>query len=862
MKRLALTLFLFLFLIPAFSQFIEESELQGIFVVQEGTMWGNGASFFDYNHDGWDDLTTADGTDFVRFYKNDGTGNLVEDDINLNFAFTGQIISVLWFDCENDGDEDLLVTQFGGRALIFENNGNFQFTETAISKGLQPGSYLYYGAAIADYDQDGFLDICIPKYYNPDVQQFPEYSTRLLHNDGDGTFTDVTVPANVLMPPRPCFQIVFFDYNEDGWLDMYWIIDRASWINELWENNGDGTFTNVSQTGGMNIAIDSMSGTVGDFDNDNDFDIYVSNTNNGNALLVHGENHVFSDQANQFGVAVYEISWGANWLDYENDGDLDLFVGTAAGANYTVSQNNFYIQNESGLFTEENENVGILGDIDPTFCNVIGDYNNDGFFDYYNNSNDPKPSRLWRNTATENHYLSVELQGTISNRNAIGTRVEFFYDGHQQSRFTHCGESYLAQNSGKKIVGLGDYNIVDSIVIHWPRGLVERYYNIPSNQQVKYIEGMSFETEYSFGSVDTTLCPSQTTILDAGPANSWLWSDGQTSRQIVVDSPGTFYCEMTHPFNFISTTEVLTFEIQQPPVMDVFVSNPTCYDFANGEVVLNILSDEEYTWTWNGSTIESTFISNLLEGLYVVDVTTTNGCSASNTIELISPSQIVGVFETIQPSCYDSNDGEVTEVSIEGGIAPYSWQILNGINGSLSAGQYQILVTDANDCEISYPTEIVSPAAINVSFEITAASENSLGSIEYNSNGGTGELILSVNNMTLPSEGVAELEAGEYSAVVYDENNCLYEFSFEIPLIVGLFENNILNSTFYPNPFTNQIKVQKKNHLLSEVIQVFNQQGQLIYFNLKCPAVISTTEWASGMYFITLDGKAFKLEKH
>ncbi|MFY8136837.1 MAG: FG-GAP repeat domain-containing protein, partial [Flavobacteriales bacterium] len=231
MKRLALTFFLFSFLTPAFSQFIEESELQGIFIVQEGTMWGNGASFFDYNHDGWDDLTTADGTDFVRFYKNDGTGNLIEDDINLNFAFSGQIISVLWFDCENDGDEDLLVTQFGGRALIFENNGNFQFTETAISKGLQTGSYLYYGAAIADYDQDGFLDICLPKYYNPDVQQIPEYSTRLLHNDGDGTFTDVTVPANVLMPPRPCFQIVFFDYNEDGWLDMYWIIDRASWIN-------------------------------------------------------------------------------------------------------------------------------------------------------------------------------------------------------------------------------------------------------------------------------------------------------------------------------------------------------------------------------------------------------------------------------------------------------------------------------------------------------------------------------------------------------------------------------------------------------------------------------------------------------
>jgi hypothetical protein len=220
------------------------------------------------------------------------------------------------------------------------------------------------------------------------------------------------------------------------------------------------------------------------------------------------------------------------------------------------------------------------------------------------------------------------------------------------------------------------------------------------------------------------------------------------------------------------------------------------------------------------------------------------------------------VFETIQPSCYDSNDGEVIEMSIEGGIAPYSWQILNGINGSLSDGQYQILVTDSFDCQISYTAEIISPPTINVSFEITPAIENSFGSIEYNCQGGTGELMLSVNNTTLPSEGVTELEAGEYSALIYDENNCQYLFTFEIPLIVGLFEDNVLNTRFYPNPFTDQIIVQKKNHLLSEVIQVFNQQGQLIYFNLNCPSVISTTEWASGMYFITLDGKAFKLEKH
>ncbi len=862
MKRLTLTFLLFSLLTPAFSQFVEESELQGVFIVQEGTIWGNGASFYDYNHDGWDDLTTADGTDFVKFYKNDGAGNLVEDNINLNFAFTGQIISVIWFDCENDGDEDLLVTQFGGRALIFENNGSFQFTETAVSKGLQPGSYLYYGAAIADYDQDGFLDICLPKYYNPDVVPFPEFSTRLLHNDGDGTFTDVTVPANVIVPPRPCFQVVFFDYNEDGWLDMYWIVDRASWVNELWENDGDGTFTNVSQTGGMNIAIDAMTGTVGDFDNDNDFDMYVTNNDNGNSLLVHGENHVFSDQAIEFGLAVNEVCWGANWLDYENDGDLDLFVATAAGANFTQSQNQFYLQNEDGFFTEANETVGILGDLDPTFCNVIGDYNNDGFYDYFNNSNDPTPSRLWKNTPTENNYLSVELQGTISNRNAFGSRLEFYYDGHQQSRFTHCGESYIAQNSGKKIIGLGSYNMVDSVVIHWPRGLVERYYNVPSNQQVKYIEGMSFNTEYSFGSVDTTLCPTQSILLDAGPANTWLWNDGQTSRQIVVDSPGVYYCEMTHPFNFTSNTEVLTIGTQAPPIMDVFVSNPTCNDFSNGSVELNITSEEEYTWTWNGSTLESTIINDLPEGEYVVDVSTTNGCSASNLIELISPNELVGLFETTQPTCYNSNDGEVTEVSIEGGIAPYNWEVLDGINGSLSEGIYQIQVLDALDCEINYLFEIVSPSEIIASYEITAATENTLGVLNYSSTGGTGNISFLLNDMTLPAEGSIELSAGNYTAIVMDENNCQFQFSFEIPLIVGLAEENEKEISLFPNPFSDQIFIQKKNHLLSEVIQVFNQQGQLMYFNASCPSFISTSDWASGMYFIILDGKAFKLEKH
>ncbi|MEZ4798375.1 MAG: VCBS repeat-containing protein [Flavobacteriales bacterium] len=191
------------------SQFTEISTEEEIFIIQEGCLWGNGASFYDYNHDGWDDLTTADGSDFVRFYENTGDGHFQTSTINLNIAFTGQIVGVLWLDIENDGDEDLLITQNMGRVLLFVNDGNFNYTECAVASGLPSQSYFHFGISAADYDNDGFIDFTIAKYYNPTIQGGFEYTSRLYHNDGDGTFTDVTATSGLLATPKNNIYVQF-----------------------------------------------------------------------------------------------------------------------------------------------------------------------------------------------------------------------------------------------------------------------------------------------------------------------------------------------------------------------------------------------------------------------------------------------------------------------------------------------------------------------------------------------------------------------------------------------------------------------------------------------------------------------------
>lgn len=476
------------------AQFYNVAAAQGIDNVSEGTIYGNGVSFYDFNHDGWDDLTLGNGNETPLFYEN-VQGDLQQVFFEIPIDPLGNVEIILWADYDNDGDPDLLTSQYGGYLQLWNNDGDFNFTNVAEAAGLDTGFWDWWGAAFCDYNHDGYLDLYAGKYYDTLNNLDPQKQGILYLNNGDGTFTDMTVSAGVELPPQAIFQPVWLDYNHDGWEDLYLIIDRIVWHNCLFKNNGDGTFTDVSFTSGTDVAVNSMTGTIGDYDNDQDFDIYVTNGPTTNYLFQNNNDETFDIVTEEAGLLVDMTSWGALWLDYDNNGWEDIFVGTT-GFMWGANQNKFYNNNEDGTFTDATVLVGLYGDISPSFVCAMGDLNNDGYYDFATNNNDPFPSAIWQNVGGTNHFLSASLEGTIANKDGIGSWLTCYANDEIQIRYTHCGENIIGQNSAKEIFGLAQTTVVDSLRIEWNSGTVDTYYDLPVDEHLFFVEG----EEYCIGS--------------------------------------------------------------------------------------------------------------------------------------------------------------------------------------------------------------------------------------------------------------------------------------------------------------------------------------------------------------------------
>ena len=851
MTRVLLCLFSLFYYFPAHTQFTEVSSSYEIFIIQEGTMWGNGASFYDFNHDGWDDLTTADGSDAIRFFINN-SGSLQPASFFINFTFSGQIIGLVWFDYDNDGDEDLLVSQWGGRLLLFENDGIFNFTERGEEAGFPLVAYNHFGIACADVDKDGFLDFAVAKYYNPANQSSLLFGTRFFHNNGDGTFTDTTDTVGLLNGPLPTFQPVFFDANEDGWLDMYLVVDRYQFPNRLYLNNGDGTFT-LNQQFGLNISIDAMSCTMGDYDNDQDVDIFVANTPPGNYLMKNNEG-VFSNVATEAGVAVNQVCWGSNWLDYDNDSYLDLFVGNTNLA-FTSVANRWFVNNHDGTFTDTPSLFGPINDLDPTFCSVMGDVNNDGYYDYYNNNNDPRPCRFWLNDGGENNYLSLSFEGTISNKNAFGTKVNLYANGNAYVKHTHCGESFLAQNSSKEIFGLNNFSIVDSIVITWPRGLVERYYNLEVNQHLHLIEGASFQNSLQLFVDDTSLCPGQTLTLDAGSGNAWLWNNGANTRYLEVTEPGIYSCEISHDFNIVQTTSEVFVTLQEPPIPNEIVQNISCFNLNNGSIELQIDYPEQVLVEWENLEY-GPVRDSLVAGEYAYSVLSQNGCYFENSIILTQPDSLYLNFTTQDVSCNGYADGGFQIAEIGGGSPDYFISLDQ--SSALSAGDYSFDLIDLQGCTKSYQFTIYEPSPL--SLELTAVTNDFSSNIGASviSFGGTAPYSFTLNGNAIEDSTFYNLPDGDYLIEVIDTNGCSVQSEFSLTSIIEVHvqENENQQPLFTLSPDGKTLFIQPVE--IHRPIQVLNSVGQLIYSSTtKEP--IQMNEWAPGIYVISINNVSEKL---
>ena len=492
---------------PAF--FVDVSESAGISGNRVGTEKSIGQAWADYDRDGWLDLyvTDSDGANTLYHNNQDGTFSIsaLADDVALAESHSS---GASFADYDNDGWPDLYVLNWGENAL-FHNEGGRRFvnvTDTAGVGNVANGKTATWG----DYDQDGYLDLyvtnwaCYPKCGRPATGE----SDHLYHNNGDSTFVDVTRLLGVRIDGAG-FVASFVDYDNDGDLDIYLVNDEFIHPigNVLWRNDGPGCdgwcFTEVAEEVGANTQLMGMGLATGDYDNDGDLDFYFSNAGPMVLLQNQGDGS-FIDMAQFAGVDTpMSIGWGSIFFDYDNDGWRDLYLAVAEASQGNSPANPLFRNNNDGTFTE----TGASGvdDQGATLGVAYGDYDNDGWVDLVIGNHD-EGYKLFHNEGaarSQNNWLTMELIGDGEvNRDAIGSRVYVTTtDGMIQMQEVACGSSLGAGNALPLYFGLGENDTVDDLTIVWANGFNQSFKDISANQ--KYVLTYPVDTDAEQTQIDT-----------------------------------------------------------------------------------------------------------------------------------------------------------------------------------------------------------------------------------------------------------------------------------------------------------------------------------------------------------------------
>ncbi|HBY92902.1 MAG TPA: hypothetical protein DEP84_02895 [Chloroflexi bacterium] len=483
--------------------------------------FGNGVAFTDYDTDGWVDIYITNQLGSNALFRNNGNGTFTDQARSAGVDLPDALSTgALFADYDNDGDRDLYVLRYGPNVL-FQNNGDGTFTDvTAVAGVGNRGRGV--SAAWGDYDRDGYLDLYVTNHTSKLTQDFshvrsggaaqPDPGARdaLYHNNRDGTFTDVTDLLGLDRQKTGMgFVASFVDYDNDGDPDIYLVNDvyvgRAYGGNLLWRNdgpsrNGRWRFTELSEAARVNAAIFGMGLAVGDYDNNGFQDLFMSNV--GRPVLYRNSgNGTFRDVTDCAGIAhahindANAVSWGVGLFDYDNDGWLDAYVnngnmmyfGPSVESDPLDQPNSLFRNNRDGTFTDVS---GLSGADNPLKSRALayGDFNNDGYLDLYV-SNFDGPTALYRNESHRNNWLVIKLEGTSSNRDAIGAKVRVSAAGITQLRELRSGEHHGSASEIGAFFGLGQSRNVDRLEILWPSGLVQTFANVSVNQRLHIVEG-------------------------------------------------------------------------------------------------------------------------------------------------------------------------------------------------------------------------------------------------------------------------------------------------------------------------------------------------------------------------------------
>lgn len=582
--------------------------------------WGTGVSLVDFNNDGWDDITLGTGKGrHVLFYTNNGDGTFSQLAPLVNV--TSHTKMVLWVDYDNDGDKDLYLNGFDEPNRLYQNDGSLNFTDVTAAAGLPLRNDPSWGASFGDYNNDGWLDLYV---CNRDKDNWSNY---LYKNNGDGTFTDVTDASKAGDKAQLTFQSNFVDYNNDGYQDLYMANDRL-YGNSLYKNDGFGVFSDVSDASGAGIVIDAMNTGHGDINNDGFWDIYVTNTpNGGNYLLRNNGDETFTDIATTAGVRYFDFTWAGNFLDFDNDGDVDLYVSCMV--DHPTRPNHLYVNQwmengtETFLTTSlENDNVG-------SFANAFFDLNEDGLLDMVVPNNGSDSVEVWQNVVeNENNYVKFTLEGTLSNRDGIGTVIEVWADGVRYMRSLAAGDAYLNQNSNKVHVGIGDNVAVDSVIIRWLSGLSDRLLNPAINTTHHVIENSTNTLSINKMSTDPSCAGESDGSASVSPAGLapyvYNWSNGATGTDNISGLTKGRYTVVVEDAN--GDRGVAVFHLNEPAALTLdFVG--TNNDGTGGSITVTPSGGTPpYAYLWNDSSTDPT-ISGISGGTYGVVVSDDQACA-------------------------------------------------------------------------------------------------------------------------------------------------------------------------------------------------------------------------------------------
>jgi enediyne biosynthesis protein E4 len=496
-------------------------------------IFGPGLCVSDYDNDGYQDIYFVNGRDLHgrgiaarnALYRNNGDFTFTDVTEQAGVPGTGYGLGCVWGDYDNDGFPDLFVTQFG-RNVLYRNNGDGTFTDVtdkAGVAGMEFGTQFHSGATFFDYDRDGRLDLYVGGYVDlgPGAPRYCMISGAktscppsaykgtadvLYHNNGDGTFTNVTKAAKIFQPQGKNLAVGAADYDNDGWPDLFVANDGLNAY--LYHNERNGTFDEIGTISGMALAsrgnaMAAMCISLGDYDNDGNLDLFITDFQRNSDHLWHNDGKSsFDEVSDQAGITLPTrgvLGFGGGFFDYDNDGWLDIFVANGhvypeveqVTPDVKFKQINSLFHNEGrGRFVETTKQAGPGFETPYVGRGVaFADFDNDGFVDVVVGNNGDPPLLLRNMGGSGAHFVNFKLVGSRGNRDAMGARIRIVAGGVSQIREIEGGGSYLSQSDLRANVGLGKATKVDSVEITWLGGKKQIFKDLDTDRFYLIEEG-------------------------------------------------------------------------------------------------------------------------------------------------------------------------------------------------------------------------------------------------------------------------------------------------------------------------------------------------------------------------------------